>query len=240
MINLSTQSEVQVSTIQEEKGTNTADSLAWYYYFNYLNEALAIFTELTSDNSGLSVQLSEKKLLLFLSHDWYQNNNLETIDRNFRKVDEIKHNQDNKSFTFSVYQLKVNENEYRHYAIQFVMEPLQTLKEMSKFMNNNMEKQCEDEVKLLCKTMFEIIKTSNKKHRERCILIPFKVDSLEQLNNGGLARLVTHVIGHTKTKLVGTSTNQGCGFWKFSTHNKTAESAYQTNGTPNELVSITK
>ena len=242
MLNLNTQSEVHVSTILEEKGKNIANALAWHYYFNYLKQALTKFTELTSDNRGLPVELSENKLLLLLSHDCHTEDNLENIDRNIKKVGEIKSDED-ESFRFPVYQLTVKEDDYRHYAVQFVKGPLLTLKKMGKYeiIKSITEEQCEDETKLLCREMFEIIRTKLKKPlQDKCVLIPFKVQKLQWLDNGGLVRLMLHAIQHASTQTADTSKKQDDGFWKFLCHEGSTSSANETDviTTPNQLGSV--
>ena len=227
MLNLSTQSEVHVSTIIEQKHTNIANGLAWYYYFTYLNKALPIFTDLTSGHN----RLSENKLLLLLPHDCYTEDNLEKIDGNFRKENDLEHDQDNESVRFPVYRLTVKEDDYKYYAVQFVKEPLQTLANMCKsdHVDGIKLEQLEDEVKLICRTLFEIMRTKlNKRYREKCMLIPYKEESLKRLDNGGLVRLVMHALEHTCTQPVDTScTNQGQGFWKFSPRDASIRDAYE-------------
>ena len=230
MLNLNTQSQVQLATIIEQNHRNIANGLAWYYYFTYLNKALRIFTELTSGNRRISRKLSENKLLLLLSHDCHTENNLENIDRNFKKIDELESDHFLNSFTFPVYRLKVNENQYRYYAVQFVKEPLQTLKNMChyEFVEGITMKQREDEVKLICRTLFEILRMRLKKrYREKCVLIPYKEESLKRLDNGGLVRLVLHALEHTCTHSTGTAVDQEQGFWKFSPRDARICGAYE-------------
>ena len=221
ILKLNTQSEVYVSTVMEEKGSNIVSGLAWYYYFNYLNDALSAFTKLTSSNSGLSVKLSENKLILLLSYDCFFEQKLEQKDPNFRKAGEIKHD----NFTFPVYQLKVNEKKYKQYAVYFVNGPSQILNKirLGIFSGSTSTKQYEDEVKLLCRTIFEITRTKlNKALRDKCVLIAFKVGSYGRFDNGALARLVVHAIENTTMQTDGTSENQDYGFWKFSSNHATA------------------
>ena len=235
MLNLNTQSEVHVSTIIEQKHTNIANGLAWYYYFTYLNKALPKFAELTSGDTGISVELSENKLLLLLSHDCHTEDNLEKIDRNFRRVAEIKY--DHESFTFPVYRLTVNEKEYRHYAVQFVKEPSETLANMceSDHVDGITLQHQEDEVKLMCRTLFEIKETKlSKRYREKCVLIPYKEESLKRLDNGGLVRLVMHALEHTCTQPTGTCTDRGQGFWKFSPRDAIISDTYEPDGAAND------
>ena len=230
ILHVNTQSEVHLSSFIEESGTNKIDGLVWYYYFDYLDDALAIFTELISGNSGLSVELSENKLILLLSHDCHVEDNLEKIDRNFKKVDEMKH--DHYSFTFPVYRLKVDKNEYRHYAIQFVKEPLQTLKNIkeSGIIEDFEEKQFEDEVKLFSRKMFETIRAVfSKTVQNNCVLVPIRIENLKWLNDGGLVRLVVHAIEHTTKQSTGTSKKQDDGFWKFSCQEGNTSSTHQND-----------
>ena len=207
MLNMNTQSEVNISTIMEKNGTDVGSVLAWYYYFNYLEEALEKFTELTSDNNE---RLFENKLILLVSHDFHTEDNLHNIDRNFEKVREIEF--------FTVYKLNVNKYENRgQYAVQFAKEPLRALKQMKEknIIRKFKAKQYEDEVKLFCRTIFQIIR-ENKIFREKCVLIPFKVGSLGRLNNGGLVRLVLHAIERTPSQPDNTLANQDSGFWNIA------------------------
>ncbi|CAB4010696.1 Stimulator of interferon genes [Paramuricea clavata] len=196
LLSLNTQSEVHISTILEEKETYVANGLAWSYYFNYLDIALPKFNEIILNNScnsvelkdGKVVKLSSSKLILLLSHDCTTADNLAELDDKIIKQGEIS----NDNYIFPVYQLTYNNRAYT-YVIIYVMQPLETLEKMSQYGRIKAldGKQLEYQVKLLCRTLSEILqKPFNKECKEKCILVAMKANSKESLNNGGLVNVI--------------------------------------------------
>ena len=167
---------------------------------------------------------------LLLSHNCETVRNLTDIDRNFKLLSTFnsKYDPDNDSFTFSVYELKVSE-EVRYYAVQFVNEPLKALRTMGEregFANVG-RKQCEDEVKLFCRSMSEIIRAESMSPlQNKCILVPFKEERWERLDNGGLVRLVLNAIERATKQLESISRNQG--FWKLSDREESIISTHRS------------
>jgi hypothetical protein len=200
LLSLNTQSEVHISTILEEKQTNVANGLAWSYYFNYLEIALPKFNEkipkdpnnscnVVQLKKGQHVDLSSNKLILLLSHDCTTADNLAELDDKIIKQGEIS----NGKYIFPVYELTYNYCKYR-YVIKYVMQPLETLERMSQYGNIKApldEKQLEYQVKLLCRTLSEILENPpNKECKEKCILVAMKANSIKSLNNGGLVNVI--------------------------------------------------
>ncbi|CAB4029300.1 stimulator of interferon genes [Paramuricea clavata] len=198
LLNLNTQSEVHISTILEEKQIYVANGLAWSYYFNYLDKALPKFNEKLANNScntveykkGQHVDLSSNKLILLISHDCTTRDNLTKLDNKIRKLGTFS----NRKYKFPVYKLTYNDCNYV-YAIQYVEQPLQTLKKMSTLQSESIkaldEKQCDYQVKLLCRTLSAILKNpDNTECEDTCILVATKANSRESLNNGGLVNVI--------------------------------------------------
>ena len=189
LLNLNTQSEVHISTVLEEKGMYIANGLAWSYYFNYLKQALPKFKETTRQN----IELTSKKLLLLIPHDCYTVDDLNELDTKIRKLFDA--GQD--PFRFPVYCLTDSQNKEYNYAIQYINEPLKTLKEMSilEEIEAVKKKTREEEIRLFCRTMAEILRDPpHQEFRETCMLVPYKAESLESLKNGGLVKCIMDII----------------------------------------------
>jgi uncharacterized membrane protein len=199
LLSLNTQSEVHISTILEEKETYVANGLAWSCYFNYLENAVLKFKEKFPNNSynsvqdnGEEVRLDSNKLILLISHDCSTTDNLAELDNKIIKQGEIS----NDKFIFPVYQLTYNNCAYT-YVIKYLMQPLQTLKKMSQYGRIKAldEKQREYQVKLLCRTLSDILEDPfNDECKEKCILVAMKANSKENLNNGGLVNAIMHKV----------------------------------------------
>ena len=199
LLNLNSQSEVHISTVLEEKGIYIG--LAWSYYFNYLKQALPIFGEATSRkfrHPYENIKLTSNKLLLLIPHDGYMKENFNELDRKVEKLFDTGNDQD--PFRFPVYRLTVRENEEYYCAIQYIKEPLKTLREMSKLeeIEAIKRKTYEEDVRLLCRTLSEILrKPPDEEFREMCALVPIRADSLESLKNGGLADCIMRGINQS-------------------------------------------
>ncbi len=207
LLNLNTQSEVDVSRLLEEKGLYPANTIAWYYYFQYLNKALPIFNESFADSDDIpvqvqgtgqgssdetvqpKVQLSLKKLILVISHDCKMKENLNELDNHIRKITVIS----NKGYNFPVYGLTSKGKEH-NYVILYAKEALETLKEMSKpeRIKAIHENQCEHQVKLLCGTLVSDILTDplDQECSDKCIVVPIMAKSASSLQNGGLVKII--------------------------------------------------
>ncbi len=202
LLNLNTQSEVHISTILEEKETYIANGLAWSYYFNYLAKALPKFRERFPDDSSTSVQqgtqtrLSLNKLILLISHDCDTVDNLANQDNHITKETEI----DDDIYKFPVYKFPYNGKTYS-FVIKYVRQPLETLQKMSQYerIKALREKQRDYQVKLLCRTLSEIVKDPlHKECKGKCILVPIKAKFNESLQNGGLVNAIMHKVNADK------------------------------------------
>jgi hypothetical protein len=196
LLSLNTQSEVHISTILEEKETYVANGLAWSYYFNYLANAVPKFEEKVPNNScnpvqlndGQVVQLNSNKLILLISHDC-TTDDLAKLDDKISKRGTFSIGK----YKFPVYCLTYNNHDYCTYVIKYVKQPLETLKNMSRYkiIKALDEKQLEYQVKLLCRTLSEILKDPfNNKCKDKCILVAMKANSTKNLNNGGLVNVI--------------------------------------------------
>ena len=205
LLSLNTQSEVHISTILEEKEIYVANGLAWSYYFNYLEIALPKFNEKIPNNicnsnsvqlkDGQVVKLSSNKLILLIiiPQDCTATDDLAELDnKNIKKKGEIS----NGKYIFPVYELTYNYDKYM-YVIKYVKQPLETLAKMSEYKRIRAldEKQLEYQVKLLCRTLSEILKNPcNKECKEKCILVPIRANSRKSLNDGRLVDVIMNKV----------------------------------------------
>ena len=198
LLNLNTQSEVHISTILEKKGMYVAHGLAWSYYFNYLKEALPKFKETTSSRFPAPyehVRLTSNKLLLLMPHDCYMTDDLNKLDNKIHKLFDTGNDHD--PFRFPVYHLEVREREYKYFAIQYVKEPLKTLREMSRLeeIKAVKRKTREEEIKLLYRTLSGILEDPpNQVFKETCTIVPILARKLSSLQNGGLVRCIMDIV----------------------------------------------
>ena len=204
LLNLNTQSEVHISTILEEKAIDIANGLAWSYYFNYLKQALPKFKE-TRDNEFpapyQNIKLASNKLLLLLPLDCHTVDDLSELDTDIKKV--LDTGNDHDPYRFPVYCLTNSQNEKYDYAIKFISEPLETLKQMSNLeeIKSVKKKTLEEEIKLLCRTLSGILRDPpDRECREMCILVPYKTESLESLKNGGLVKCIMDALQSGSTQ----------------------------------------
>ena len=202
LLNLNSQSEVHISTILEEKGIYIG--LAWSYYFNYLKQALPLFEQATKSKFPFPYQhitLTSNKLLLLILHDGYMKENLNDLDSKIEKLFDTGNDQD--PFRFPVYRLTVRENKQCYCAIQYIKEPLKTLREMSQLevIEAVKGKTYEEEIRLLCRTLSGILcNPPDIDFREMCMLVPVKADKLESLKNGGLAKCIMGMVEAESTQ----------------------------------------
>ena len=199
LLNLNTASEVYISTILEEKGVYVANGLAWSYYFNYLEQALPIFEETV--NKTEHGNLSLNKLLLLVPHDCNMED-LSKLDNKIEKLYNLGNGED--PFNFPVYRLTINERETKQFAIQYVEAPLKALRDMSLLDGFNAVKieTCDEEVRLLCRTLSEILAHRKAQKIQRmCMLVPVKTECLQ---NGGLVKCIMKVVHRSCTQTDGT------------------------------------
>jgi hypothetical protein len=242
LLSLNTQSEVHISTILEEKQIYVANGLAWSYYFNYLKEALPKLNEKVPNNScntvklkdGQQVQLNSNKLILLISHDCTTRDDLTELDnKNIKKKGEIS----NGKYIFPVYELTYNYCKYR-YVIKYVQQPLETLEMMSALQKESIkaldEKQRDYQVKLLCRTLSEILKNPfHKECEDKCILVAMKANSRESLNNGGLVNVIMQKVSPDESTL----TDVDAGFQNVPSPRKTEQS--EAKATENDTGDVT-
>ena len=196
-LNLNTLSEVDISRLVEEKHLYPAYTVAWDYYFHYLKKVLPKFNESFTESSvpeqiqtvQQKVPLSLKKMILLISHDCKTKDNLYELDNHIRKIDDKIID----GYKFPVYGLTSKEREYK-LVILFAKEPLETLKEMSKSerIKTIHEDDCEEQVKLLYRTLASEILTSpiNEECNDMCVLVPIMAENATSLQNGGLVKLI--------------------------------------------------
>jgi hypothetical protein len=214
LLNLNTQSKVHISTVLEKKGMFVANGLAWSYYFNYLKQALPKFKEITSRPFPARyehIKLSLNKLLLLLPHDCNMTDDFQTLDNKIDKLFDTGNDQE--PFRFSVYRLTVSEREQKYFAVQYVKEPLKTLREMSilEVVEAVKSQTCEEEVKLLCRTLSRILKNPpDQNFKGTCLLVPIIAKDQEELNNGGLVRCIMKIVRPSGNDRV--DGREPCGF----------------------------
>ena len=205
LLNLNALTEVDHSRFLEEGGLYPAYTLAWDYTC-YLEKFLPIFIQHFS-NSNTPVQdqqgsnehlhrdaqpkirLSSRKLILLFSHNYEKEVKLVDLDNHISKLTDVCEG----GYKFPIYGLKYNGREYQ-YVIQFAKEPLETIQRMCdseecKPVHND---QLEDQVKLLYRTLSEILKNKGF-YRNMCTLV--LITGVESLENGGLVKVIMSYIG---------------------------------------------
>ena len=209
VLNLNTQSEVDVSRILEEKEMYPGYALAWSYYFNHLKPSVQKFHRAISKRQtrtfreGLhprrnnEIELSQNKLLLLLppSTDLTQIDRLVSFDKAIVK---IKKNSNQNSYPFSVYHLPNNQ----YYAMKCVKEPIIALRKMKssasvKFVTDD---SYQDEIKRFYKRLCEILENPPDDEFAMMglvVLITVKTGEREILRNGGLSSIITSNIDNT-------------------------------------------
>ena len=211
LLNLNTESAVYISTILEEKGVYVANGLAWSYYFNYLKEALPKFKDAIKmyNSADNDIKLFLNKLLLLIPLDCHVVEDLNQVDNHTGKLSTkeavLKKNSTEECLSlFTVYQLTVNEQEKYNLAIQYVEGPLKILEYMQSLepIKAGISDTCDEEVKLLYRTLFEILADPvDKDIKEMCILVPFKAENPESLKNGGLVKCIMEAVNRSRTQV---------------------------------------
>ena len=194
LLNLETESAVYLSAVLEETGMNVTNGLAWSYYFNYLEEALPKFDKIVN-NPRRRYPLSLKKLLLLITLDCHMKDDL-TGFGNIIKIGDIM----NKPFHFPVYRLRVDGEETKDFAIQYVEAPLKALRDMNvtNWIKEAKRKTCRAEVKLLYRTLSEVLRHPVAMNiRRMCVLVPIGEDE-ESLQNGRLVKCIMAVVKHSR------------------------------------------
>ncbi len=204
LLNLNALTEVDHSRFLEEGGLHPAYTLAWNYTC-YLEKIFPIFIQHFS-NSNTPVQdqqgsnehlhrdaqpkirLSSRKLILLFSHNYEKEVKLVDLDNHISELTDVCKG----GYKFPIYGLKYNGREYQ-YVIQFAKEPLETIKRMCdseecKPVHND---QLEDQVKLLYRTLSEILKNKGF-YRNLCTLV--LITGVESLENGGLVKVIMSYI----------------------------------------------
>ncbi|XP_046847787.1 uncharacterized protein LOC124441376 [Xenia sp. Carnegie-2017] len=184
LLNLNTQSDVFMSTILEENQTYVANGIAWQYFI-YLKQALPVFKKAAS-----SLNLNKNKLILLIPLDCHTEDDLSKVDNKIFKVKETGRHGD--AFRFKLYDLSVGSKK-RRFAIQYVKEPLNTLKEMCLMKDGQAvtHDNLNEQVKLFQRTLFDIFNHQLRKvYKEACLFVSFDCEELEFLKNGGLAKVI--------------------------------------------------
>ena len=199
LLNLNTQSEVQISMITEEKGINVGNSFAWYYYYNQLRSTLQKFHEaVRSEPNKMELSLDKLLLLMPLNCDMNDTDNLIALDE---KMEKVNNDFVQKAHQFSVYRCAIDDHEYRYFAIHWIKDPMLALRQMreSSLVNSVTLETYKDDVKLLYRTLSQILKnppTSDYDSTRRGLLVPITVKNgdEESLRNGGLVRCIMNTV----------------------------------------------
>ena len=201
LLNLNTQSEVNVSRILEERQMYPGYTLAWSYYFNHLKPSVLRFSHAIiqrqrrvspSASEENKMKLSIDKLLLLLppSTDLTEIDVLISYDETITKL-----KSEETCYPFSVYRLTQN----RYYAMKCVKEPIVALREMKKLGQIKFvaDDTYEDEIQRFYKTLCKILK--DPPHDEcammtHVVLISVKTEKKEILKNGGLSKIIENEV----------------------------------------------
>ena len=192
-VDLNTESKVYLSTLLEENGMNTANVLGWSYYFAYLKPAVKMFVEQTQ--LGRHAELSLHKLLLLIPVDYPTADDLQQIDNNIELS--LSEHSNTYSLHYSVYQLLTVDEQF---AIQYVQQPLKTLRSMTSFQGDQATnvKIFDGEVKLLYRTLTQIV-TQDEDINKTCLLVPIKTENISSLQNGGLVKRIMAAVHRSPT-----------------------------------------
>ncbi|XP_028399163.1 stimulator of interferon genes protein-like [Dendronephthya gigantea] len=182
---LPTKSEVYVSTVLEEKESYVGQSLAWSYYFNYLDKAVSAFKGLAQDQ-GEHVCLSLNKLIVLISNDG-TTRDLQYLDGKIKNLGEISVDQ----YQFPVYRLKYRNGTEYTCSIIYAKQPLEALYQMNQYERCKalQKRELEHQVTFFYKTLSEILKDPfDVEYRDKCILVPINVKCLAK--NGSLVEVI--------------------------------------------------
>ena len=207
VLDLNTESKVYLSTLLEKNGMNTANVLGWSYYHTYLKPAVKMFAEQTQ--LGRHAELSLNKLLLLIPVDYPTTADLRQIDNDIALS--LSEHSNTYSLHYSVYQLSiVEERRKKHFAIQYVQQPLKTLRSMTSFqgVQTTNVKIFDGEVKLLYRTLTQII-AKDEDINETCLLVPIKTENISNLQNGWLVKRIMAAVYRSPT-LEKTTTCKNC------------------------------
>ena len=207
LLNLNTQSEVNVARILEERQMYPGYTLAWSYYFNDLKPSvqkfnLAIVGRQCRDRASASeeneMKLSLDKLLLLLppSTDLTNIDVLISYDESIAKLKSHEN-----TYPFPVYRLPEN----RYYAMKCVKEPIMALREMKKLGQIKFvtDDTYDDEIQRFFKTLCKIVK--DPPHDECTMMthvvpITVKTGNKEKLKNGGLSKIIKEEVTSVTAK----------------------------------------
>lgn len=245
LLNLNTQSEVHISQILEEKEMYVANGLAWSYYYTHLRQALQKFNKAVINHAKqYDMELSSNKLLLLMPLNCYMNDvdSLIALDERIEKLDNGT-SPNHCRFPFPVYRFTVNKHEYKYFAIHCIKEPFLALREMceSKHVKSVTLETCEDEVKLLYRTLSQILEKPplpDYESTKRGQLVPILVNNGEEesLRNGGLARCIMNEVEPSSAQTDGGQKPMPIGFYqrwkeKWKHCGKAAHKEQQSNET---------
>ena len=209
LLNLNLQTGVDRSRDLEKNGLHPSYTLAWNYDTHHIKKILPIFVKRFStsstpvqDQEGSSehsdrdkqskIQLSSKKLIVLLSHDYKKDVKLVDLDNNITEITCISEG----GYKFPLYNLKHDGKDYQ-YVIQYADKPLETLQSMctSEGCKAVHEDQLEEQVKLLCKTLSEILMKDGY-YRNMCTFV--LTTDVESLQNGGLVKIIMSYVEKEK------------------------------------------
>ena len=205
VLKLNTDSKFYLSVILEREGINVGSVLAWSYYFTYLKPAAQIFQE-ARFRFDAGLVLSFHKLLLLIPLNYPTTDDLLHIDNHIK---EFPSNEHPNRYPFPIYQLRIEENEARYFAIQYIQKPLEALRSMTMLKtteasNINIS---DEEVKLFYRTLSEIL-TWDKDIKEKCLLVPIKTESPESLINGGLVKCIMAAVDRSRIEFAQAKENR--------------------------------
>jgi hypothetical protein len=205
LLNLNTESDVDVSRMLEEKQMYPGYTLAWSYYFNHLKPAVEILNDpkknlksTTSDARQEGMKLSLNKLLLLLppSTDIAD---IDTLISKDETIENISVNNDQNPYTFPLYWFK--EHGKKYYTMKCVKEPIVALREMrgSSDVHFVTDETYNDEVKRFYGTLCEILNNPNfDGYTKKGLVVPIAVKPGEDeyLKDGGLAKFIIAKLDH--------------------------------------------
>ena len=203
LLNLDTQSEVQISTLVEKMDKNVARGLAWSYYFGYLKIVLPQLQDEITEKDWRD-KLSSQMLFILIPLDCNIFNDIRHADNQIAiEKDMVVERRQlrgglRRPYSNQVYRITGPSNETFHILLEYAS-PLATLYDMSLIERINFitEAEVKNETRLFYSTLKSILDNPPGEHgcKGKCVLVTYDPNFLHE-NNSSLSDLL---IQHLKT-----------------------------------------
>ncbi|XP_028392972.1 stimulator of interferon genes protein-like [Dendronephthya gigantea] len=176
LLKLDGQSKVDLARSLEEKGLYPAYTIAWYYYLNYLRNAVPIFRRYFCSKetpNGIS-HLDFKKLIVLFPHNATKKPLFE-IDNSLKKIGGFSQG----GYNFPVYEFTSHGKQYKC-VIVCADEPIQSLQQMCSHEGVKCihEDDLREQVDLLYQTLENEVLHRDEECRNNCIFISIETENM--------------------------------------------------------------